>query len=188
MDPQFAEAFLHTTHRCMGRRLHPFTLSHAFLLDLIESPILSGGEHSFHDLYRAVQICSRPPLDPSDFRAVSRAIAPPRGLESFRYGWRQGAARSHHLRDLAAFSIYLSDFNAPPRAWDSTGEGVKVPWFFYLAARLIHHAHLSRAEAWATVVGEAHWWSVALSESSGKEINIIGAAELAALQEAGYDL
>ena len=46
--------------RVCGRRLRPLTLGHLRLLEIIESPFLSGGEAGIEDLAAALAICSLP--------------------------------------------------------------------------------------------------------------------------------
>ena len=57
---RFVEAFAHTSHVVMGRKLGKFTLYQRFWLEAMRSPTVVGGEITAIDLELASRVCSAP--------------------------------------------------------------------------------------------------------------------------------
>lgn len=181
MSDALAECIFHARHVICGKRLRPFTLWHAWLLDFCQSPFVgasaSGGPA---DLALAIEICSRPASSPGASPRFDIRPSPRLVRRIFKAGFRQTAA---------AFRAYLADHVALPKCWESgSGRPVRSPICLYSVAVLMRHGRRTEPEAWATEHGYARHLVLALAEAGGNEIPIISPEEEAALAEAGQAL
>lgn len=159
MQDKLIEAFFDAPHRVLGRRLHPFTLRHAFILAAGDNAFFNGGTPTVGDLYQAVEICSRPP-----------GFFPKGGTPSKwrRRWWEIRTSRCDRLAEAEKFRRYIEDYTASPSVWTSVdgGKGAKCHWVISTVAAVVANLHLQLEEAWNLSPGEASWYLVASYESN----------------------
>lgn len=179
MSETLAECIFHARHTICGKRLQPFSLWHAWVLDFAESPFIgSAPDGNASDLALAIEVCSRPASSPGKCGAFS--LRPERRMirRIFDAGVRATAN---------AFRAYLADHVALPKVWESgSGRPVRSHVCLYSVAVLMRHGGMSEEQAWATEHGYARHLVLALAEAGGNEIPLISAAEERALREAGH--
>lgn len=185
MDPNFLEAWFNTTHRVLGRRLHPFCLEDALILALAESPFLlgiaPGVEYSLLDLQLAVQVCSTP-----SSRFLNAELRSTWWTKVRRFFW----SRRCHSMDLELecqkFVSYIDDFNAGPRSWDTGDEkSLNAPWVLANATFLLRHLNFSPTEVWRMPIGMAFWYAASVSEQIGTTLELMSEEEYKVLKAAG---
>ncbi len=180
MSDALAECIFHARHTICGRRLKPFTLWHAWLLDFCQSPFVSSTPGTAADLALAIEVCSRPASTPA--RSPHLDLRPDRRLTAriFRDGFRETAD---------AFRAYLGDYVALPRCWSTPGgRSIRSHPCLYTVAVLMRHGQRTEEQAWATEHGYARHLILALAEAGGNEIPLMSAEEESALIEAGHTL
>jgi hypothetical protein len=181
MSDALAESIFHARHTICGKRLRPFTLWHAWLLDFAGSPFIGAApQGTVSDLAIALEICSRPPASPDQCTQLDLKPCP-RFIKKI--------IRSCPALVADDFRRYLADHSALPRVW-STGDGrpVRSNIFLYTVAVLVRHGRRTEREAWATGFGYARHFALALSEAGGNEIPLISPEEEEAIKEAGHDV
>lgn len=182
--PRFVESWLNeVTGRChtvLGRRLRPFCAWHQFLLQAIESPLVTpGAVPSLADVETAARICR------SGYRTPLARILPPaprgrvaRWWQRVRVTWT--AARYPLPDATAAFDRYLRDYMAPPEFWQAAPTGAAevlnhFPAPITLTASLITGGSFqpdNEAAAWEMPLGRAHWYSAAFAKQNGADLRL----------------
>lgn len=192
--PDFQEAFVHSTtragywpERVMGRRLRPFSVYHAFWLEVMEVPLWRGGngrKATLADLDLAARICASSPALPFEPRRPGR-------LAKWRFlvhAWRG-------QEQMRRWSDYLADYLSPPHRTNKMESGfdpndplcrmgvlkkdrrvgrhyADLPDPLMLVAGLMHHGRLGYEQAWSMAFSEAEWLLAALQLQSGLTINV----------------
>ncbi|MFZ4597821.1 MAG: hypothetical protein ACOYNN_04175 [Terrimicrobiaceae bacterium] len=181
MSDALAECIFHARHTICGKRLQPFTLWHAWLLDFCESPFIDTTRPgAAADLALAIEICSQPASSPARCQKINLHPSARLIRQIFDKGFKETAA---------AFRAYLADHVSLPRCWENGGgRPIRSHIALYSVAVLMRHGRRTEHEAWATEYGYARHLVLALAEAGGNEIPILSAAEEAALKEAGHVL
>jgi hypothetical protein len=132
----------------LGRRLAPFTLGHAHLLEICRSPFVAGGAQvDASDLVLAVWICSFKTYADAK-RAALAALAGrvPRNVR--KWGKRVGAAFDAKA-ESEKLAKYLGDCTRPPRmVRRADAKGLATPAAATLAVLHRHYFHTPEAAAW----------------------------------------
>lgn len=178
---RFFEAFGHTEHRVMGRRLRRFTLRHRFWLEALKSPLVSGGEATMMDLELATRICALPfdELETGVPRMIERG---PRRRDKLGYLLR--VFRRRVAREYADFQAYLLDHGCPPAVY---GGGVEecgtpggeeiasssvLPGLLGLVSGLIRCGWSDPEKVWSLSPGEAEWYLTAGLLHRGVDVKV----------------
>lgn len=179
IDRTLAAAFIdnNVRHWILGRRLYPFSLWHRFLLMMVQSPFLLGGQVSLFDLREAVAICSlRYPKC-----KIKRPWIIPALLFLLIYGKKRWLGVLKRIKDklLNYFGDYISqpEFNL----WfpEMSGNGSPpprlgpIPEVFLVLSDVISFLNCSPKEAWDMSVGQAYWWQMAALRKAGEHINFM---------------
>ena len=172
----FYEAFINLSHKVLGKRLKPFSLTHCLYLEAIDSPfmkVINGDEAQItrKDLELAVMIC----LSAEPLKEISRAYSLkniPMKFHSFKRGCTQ-------------FLSYLTDFVTLPELWDKTegNHALNAPWILSKATLLLTKTNMSLSEIWNLPLGELLWYSACIAEHSGVA-EIQSESDKAAIEEA----
>lgn len=181
---RFYEAFAHSAHRVMGRRLSRFTLKHLFWLKALGSPVVTGGEARLVDLERAAAICALP-FEELDDRVPWLLEKGPSWWRRLGFMWRTLLGSTE--REYADFQAYLLDHGCPPAthvdeeiemgedgdtaATDETDQS-PLPDLMSLVAGLIRMTSWPRDEAWACSPGEAEWYLAGVAIHRGSDVKI----------------
>ena len=159
---RFFEAFAHTEHWVMGRRLQRFSLRHRFWLEAFESPLVRGGPVTLVDIEMAAAVCAVECglLDVEVPRMLGRG---PGWWAKARFMWR--LLRHKTEAEYAAFQAYLIDHGCPPATHhDSEPAGPDgknyetLPGIFGLASGLIRGSGWEPDTVWALSPGQAEWY------------------------------
>lgn len=171
---RFFEAFAHTRHRVMGRKLEKFTLYHRFWLEAMRSPLVMGGPVSMVDLELASRVCA------CAYEAVPGAI------EGGAGGWRSlkgwwFAIRCLWLRpevESAKFVAYLSDHVCGPdthhvRQVASDGKVYEdFPGTMDQVCAVIRATGWTPDKVWTLGPGEAEWYMAGVYRLRGVDMKI----------------
>lgn len=182
---RFHEAFGHTEHRVMGRRLAKFSLRHRFWLEAFASPLVRGGAVELLDLEMAARVCAIPAaaLDSRLPRLLARGPGRLGRLWWLARLWRRDAAAEY-----AGFQAYLLDFGCPPATWDGSGgqvEGAEdappesgdLPGLLSLVTGLMRGACWEPETVWRLSPGEAEWYLAGVFMHRGVDVGIKSAAD-----------
>lgn len=133
----------------LGRKLLPFTLGHADLLQVFESPFLVGGDWSHKETIFALWICTRSRAD-----ALAQLRSGDCTREMRVWG---GEVVGYDVAEVSrALDAYISEFMAAPPRWDAKKKDpVRAPWPRQMMAALRLHFKCSADEAWNTPCHEA---------------------------------
>lgn len=123
MQDAYAATVLAETPVVLGKRLVPFSLGHAHILEAIGSPIMQGGDVSLSDLVIAVVICHRPAFGPDRFTIV---LGDKLERECKRWGRQQASA--NFADELDAFRDYIRSHTNAPRRWNKGESAMRIPW------------------------------------------------------------
>lgn len=172
---RFYEAFAHTGHRVMGRRLRRFTLRHRLWLEVLESPLVGGGECAMTDLELASMVCAIPwqKLDDRVPRLLDKEwwARPLRWYRKWRFAL--GCLVRRADRQYAGFQAYLMDHGCPPAGYyeQKIEEAEKVPGVLSLVTGLMRGAGMG-LEVWGLSPGEGEWYLAGVFMHRGAELPI----------------
>lgn len=172
----YASAIVPDRSFVLGHRLEPFTLGHAHLLDLCESPFLRGGLPGLGDLVLAVELCRVP-------WTKARELLQYPGLARRIEKLGKRYTRKHlgyEADELTEFVAYLTEATNGPSFWVKSEGNEKsgVSWLQSLKVTLMK-AGRTHAEAMNTPLAEALWDFAAYWEQEGAlSIRSAGESEL----------
>lgn len=173
MLPEWEAIFDDRRFSVFGLDLPPLSLGGLFLLEQIESPLVTGRDATADDVLLACYLCARP------HEEARRALRAP-DLASQWVEW--GAAWGERLgADIAArariieeectrFRDFLSHWIRAPKRWrkpDESPGGTKTPWLVFLVSELRRHYGMSDGEAWAMPCAKAFAYYAAICEGHG---------------------
>lgn len=172
---RFFEAFAHSEHRVMGRRMQPFSLRHRFWLEACGSPLVAGGEVSLIDLELASRICAVR-FERLDVLVPALLSRTPRWWEKVRFLWWvfRGAATSEYERLLQ----YFVDHGCPPTTHHASvaTAGGKVyesfPGILSLVTALIRGSGWEPETVWKLSPGEAEWYLTGIFMHRGLDMRV----------------
>lgn len=182
----YSNAILPDRSFVLGHRLEPFTLGHAHLLDLCESPFLRGGSPALGDLVLAVELCRV-----SYSKAMEALRYPGMAKRLAKLGKRYTRRQlGYEVDELTEFIAYLAEATNGPKFW-VTNEGESKPsgvsWLQSLKVTLMK-AGRTQAEAMNTPLAEALWDFAAYWEQEGAlQIQSEGESELLDMVKAAQD-
>ncbi len=134
----------------LGRRLCPFTLGHARLLQTYDSPFMGDGPVTMDELLFAVWVCSQP-----DFEKAAAALLD-RSFERQVKAWGKKAGPIDRGAAVLALQTYIRAYMARPPRWeDDKPAKPRAPWPWLYANALRHYFHVTEAEAWNTPVNKS---------------------------------
>jgi hypothetical protein len=166
----------------LGHRLEPFTLGHAHLLDLVQSPFLRGGAPALGDLVLAVELCR---ISWEKARELLQYPGLAKRVE--KIGKRICRRRlGYESDDFSEFVAYLSEATNGPGFWVKSEENQKKtsgsPWLQSLKSTLLRGGR-TYAETMNTPLREALWDFAAYWEQEGS-LEIQSETEQAILEAA----
>lgn len=184
---RFYEAFAHTGHEVLGRRLEKFTLRHRFWLSVFESPLVTGGEMGMVDLELAVRLCAIPyaELDVAVPRMVARRPRWGDRLGFFLRSWKRRtdveyAAMLEYLLDHGCppatheggLEMGVPDGPPPPGGSKAPVESGTIPGILSLVSGLILRTKWSPGIVWGLGPGEAEWYLTGVLLHDGVDVPI----------------
>ncbi len=162
MADAFFQAICCQPPAVFGRRLRPFSLSHAYILSSLGNGWARHGEGSRSELLHAVWICSQP-------HAVNtvQVLRPPlMRLALFALL----ARRYDYKSESQQFVQYMADYLEIPDHWAADGSassGFRAPWQFHFAINLVRTCGMTIEQAWDTPVALARCYYDIVSEEKG---------------------
>jgi hypothetical protein len=191
MLPEWEAIFDERTFDVFGLNLPPLSLGGLFLLQQIDSPLVTGtgAGATADDVLMATYLCARPHDD------ARRALRSPDVVRQWvewgaAWGQRLGddiAARARIVEEeCTRFRDYLAHWLRAPKRWrkpDDTGAGTKTPWMVFLVSELRRHYGMTDAEAWAMPCAKAFAYYAAICEGHGDKdlVSDKEAAQIAAV-------
>lgn len=172
---RFCEAFAHVGHVVMGRRLEPFSLRHRFWLEVLESPLVAGGEANLIDLELASRVCAM------RFEALDRGVPGmllrgPRWWEKLRFlrwvAWGRAAVEYGKLQ------AYFLDYGCPPATHGGTPQAADgkryeaMPGLLGLVTALVRGSGWEPETVWALNPGAAEWYLVGIFAHRGVDMRL----------------
>lgn len=171
---RFYEAFAHTSHVIMGRRLRKFSLYHRFWLEAMQSPLIHGGEVSIVDLELACRVCS------CRYGQVPQVIEGGAGnWKSFRGWWF--ALRCLWLRpdvESGKFAAYLADHvsgpntHHEPRVASNGKVYEEFPGTMDQVCAVIRATGWEPETVWNLGPGEAEWYMAGVYRLRGVDMKV----------------
>lgn len=164
VDP-WTQAFLVTPPVFCGRRLHPFSVSHSYLLKILGSPYICGGVTTKNDLLVAVDICSRTWEQNIDWITAGTGL---KRSVWFAWKWRN---INFDIAD-SSFSVYLDDYTRTPghKADGKPSDGkyeVAAPLEWHLVYGMMNGCHFSESVAWNMPFNRAKCYYDVMAEANG---------------------
>lgn len=150
----------------LGRRLVPFSLGHAHILEAVGSPFLGNGGASLSDLIVAALICSRPAFSMERFTIT---LGPE--LEKECTAWGKKQRNADFDGDARKFAEYVSAHTHAPRRWGAGGSTLRIPWTLALYWRVsggVVSAEMER-HVWNMPVPFAVAYASAASATAGDD-------------------
>lgn len=173
MLPEWDAIFDDRTFAVFGQNLPPLSLGGLFLLQQIDSPLVSPGRPATaDDVLLAVYLCAR------QHEEARRALrSPDLVAEWAQWGIQWGRQIGHDIAARAAaieaecarFRDYLARWIRAPRRWrkSESAAGTKTPWVIFLVSELRRHYGMTDAEAWALHCSKAFAYYAAICEGHG---------------------
>lgn len=170
----FFEAFIHTEHRVLGKKLRPFCLWHQLLLKAANSPLISGEKVELTDMQTAVGICT---TRFGQFKLNKPTFNP---LNIYRIVFN---LKTEHLK----FRDYIEDFLCKPdysivepayhgQSAPQTRRG-QAPEELIVASEVIGWSSWSERYVWELPVGAAYWYQAMARKSRGLDIDFVDDSE-----------
>lgn len=148
----------------LDRRLQPFSMSHAVILEAAKNPYWMGGDLTGPALVEAVDICSR------TWEENQRFYDSP--LKARLRQLRRFALRAFTRHKISAsddFLAYIQDYSASTTREDmGGGRDMVSPWQWRVACHLIERG-FSESEAWNMPMNRARCYYDAADEMEGAE-------------------
>lgn len=173
IDTAFAAAYIDNgkRYRILGRRLRPLSLWHLLLLQVLDSPFITGGNISLFDLKTAIGICSLRFRNSNIKRPWFPRFLTPLGLR----------------RNYTLFIEYVEDFLSKPEytvvPWDTKTSGpapvplTPPPHIVATAFNVAHGARVSIQEAWDMPIGEAYIAEAMYMRAQGAQLDFMNDEE-----------
>ncbi len=139
-----------------GRKLQPFTLGHARVLYLADSPFVVAGKDAVtaDDLLLAVAVCT---------------YAEPPAADSLRQLAAEGLrmAAADLKTEIEQFGEYLRYWTARHPRWEDKPAAPTIPWPWSYASLLEAEYGYTEAQAWKATCADAFWKGAAWSHRNG---------------------
>jgi hypothetical protein len=164
MADAFFQALCCQPATVFGRKLRPFSLSHAFLLDGLKNGWLSKSSGSRSELLHAVWICGQ-----DHKRNLSGLLNPPFFRLFLFFLW---ARRYDYAAETEKFLQYLCDYMEIPKHWESSehsGKSFRAPWQYHFAVTVSANCGLAVTEAWDMPVALARCYYDVWAEKQGDD-------------------
>lgn len=190
MLPEWEAIFDDRRFPVFGLDLPPLTLGGLFLLQQINSPLVTGtAAATADDVLLAAYLCARPH---TEARAALRAADLARQWVEWGAAWGARladdiAARARIIQEeCTRFRDYIAHWIRAPKRWrkpDEAGTGTKTPWLVFLVSELRRHYGMSDAEAWGLPCAKAFAYYAAICEGHGDKdlVSEKDAAQIAAI-------
>lgn len=132
MQDAYSALVLAETPTVLGKRLCPFSLGHAHVLEAVGSPFLRGSNPTAGDLVLAVLICSRVAFGPDRFTVKMGAE-----LVAECEAWGKEQASANFAEEMDKFRKYVQAHTNAPKRWDKgSGGALRIPWTLALFWRV----------------------------------------------------
>lgn len=123
MQDAYAATVLAETPTILGKRLAPFSLGHAHILEAVNSPFLCGGAFELSDLVMAVTICHKRAFGPDRF-----ALQLDEKLERECKRWGKQQANANFAEEVERFRHYVRAHTNAPQRWNKGESVMRIPW------------------------------------------------------------
>ncbi len=168
LDELFAEAWINSTHRVLGLRLHPFSLWHRFQLAVIDSPVLAGTKVEPIDLERACRVC----------QLVYPEVISPR-IKWWSFRWR--LAGRDFQTEIQKLGAYFDDhwsipkFVPPIRKKGDMPESINhpPPEEIRIISAVLTMTGWSEEKVWNMPIGQAYWYAAGHWYQTGMELDFL---------------
>lgn len=145
MQAAYAATVLAEPLVVIGKRLEPFSVGHAHILEAIGSPFMTGEKVEFTDFVLAVWVCSRIAFSESRFLLPTTEAAE---KECRKWGIEFGGC--DFVSELAKFNDYLASHSLSPKRWKKGAESaLRVPWTLAVFWRICGGRLNSASESFA---------------------------------------
>lgn len=172
---RWVETVIPDDYVIMGRRLNPFSIGHAIILNRLGNAFVDNDKvPGFTDLIEAVFVCSH---DHADVRAALKS----RWLHLKMWFWRRKAGKFHIGKAMDAFVGYMHSHSVVPDIKSTSDASSRVPGGpFLLRIKILLQSELgySESEALSKPVGQAIWEVCALSEMKSERMQILNDDEM----------
>ena len=149
----------------MRLRLRPYSCGHEILLSHIGSPVLSGGNVEWSDVFTACLICAH------DFRGGIDIIRRPRKAFMSCLVWRFLTRGVHLIEELHRFRNYIHSGTWQPKVNPAIGDGcrrLKAPRAWRLVPFLCTTLGLNESDALNFPMARANAYYAAVADKTGE--------------------
>jgi hypothetical protein len=165
-DERFVEAFYprlpgSQCHRVFGRRLRPFCFWHKLQLELLDSPLITGGPVSLFDLDVATRICRT---------RYRERVTLPKVSTWNKWTWPL-RLRGNLAREAKKFEEYLGDYYSPPKFWPKDGgeDNPQLDESLHFVLMVVKATGWPQEYVWEMPIGEVQWITAGLQVLEGAE-------------------
>ena len=166
MESTWADRSFQDPFTVLKLRLRPYSCGHEILLSRLRSPLITGGNLSFDDLFVACLICSQP------FSVGIELIRSPWKIRVFGWFWKRLITRCDLQSELAAFNEYLkSGFWCPPVNEVVSGASVRTlraPRVYRLIPMLCAQLGIDEERALDFPLARANAYYAAMADKAGE--------------------
>lgn len=171
MLPEFANILDNKKYKAFAFDLMPLTLGHLFILDMVQSPIIIGGNPTANDYLMLSVICSRrwneviPFIFSDTFARYIIEKANDCGIE-LANAISKNKEENYVNKQIKEITEYLAHYMTAPQRWQSDNKStVKSPWQLYLVASLQKELGITEDEAWNMPCNKAFAYFATLAEA-----------------------
>jgi hypothetical protein len=176
VDDSFYRAFFAMDHRILGKRIRPYCLGHALVLEAINSPFVStngNDEITPEDCLIAIKVLGMahpfaPNLKPSFWDRI----------KTFRLGRNKLKFRQTAM----LITAHIAEHRSAPKFWkpierENKGGGLTAPWLLSLLAGMMRLGYSER-EVLEMSMGRLLWIDAAAAEREGADVKFFYEDEL----------
>lgn len=145
MQDAYAATVLAETPTILGKRLAPFSLGHAHILEAVNSPFMGNESVELSDLVLAVTICHKRAFGPDRL-----ALQLDEKLERECKRWGKQQANANFSEEVQRFRHYVRAHTNAPQRWNKGESVMRIPWTLALFHSITggHITEASEAFAW----------------------------------------
>jgi len=165
-----------------GRKLRPFSLSHAFILESLRNRWMESGDKARSQLLHAVWVCGN-----DHATNVKQVTRPPIGRMALFAAWSKRYDSEH---EEAKFLQYVSDYMEIPEHWEGkeySGKVFRAPWQYHFALTVAHECGKTVDEAWDMPVALARCYYDVWAEKQGDD-SLVSVREKRRAEQEGLKL
>lgn len=158
----------------LDQKLEPLSLHHFHVLQIWDSPFVTGDKVEIGDLAFAVWVCSKKMAELEE--VISALVNDPQFLaktekQFLEWGDKYHTNQAGLIRELNTFLEYLEYYLTAPERWPASKDtkALKLPWVLHVFTILCANLNYHPTEVWSMPIGMALLHYAVISEREGAE-------------------